>query len=73
MGYRQIARIYTLLRLVEHARHYGKLCLQAGTELGAEPFALGYASESVARAEMAARDWAQVVIYLEQARRICQK
>ena len=73
VGYWQIARIYTLLGQVENARRYGKLCLKISQEEGTEPFALGYAYEALARAEMIAGEPAQMATYLEQARGVCER
>ena len=73
VGYWQTARIYTLLGQVENARCYGKLSLKASQEEGTEPFALGYAYEALARAEMIAGERVQMDVYLEQARQVCAR
>jgi hypothetical protein len=73
VGYWQTAHIYTLLGQLENARRYGRLCLEAGQEDGAELFALGYAYEALARAEMAAGEGTQMEIFLQQARLICER
>jgi hypothetical protein len=67
IGYWQMARIYTLLRQLDNARHYGQLALQYAQQEGVEKFALAYAYEALARAEAAAGDKAQMQIYLMQA------
>jgi hypothetical protein len=72
VGYWQTARIYTLLGQVENARRYAGLCLEASQKEGAEPFAMGYAFEALARAEMTAGNRMQMDAYLEQARRVCE-
>jgi len=72
VGYWQISRIYTLLGQVENARRYGRLCLEIGQMQGVEPFALGYAYEALARAEMVASNRAEMKAYLQQARNVCE-
>jgi hypothetical protein len=72
VGFWQTAHIYTLLGQIENARRYGRLCLEASQENGAEVFTLGYAYEALARAEMAAGVEPQMEFYLAQARRICE-
>lgn len=72
VGYWQISRIYTLLGQVENARRYGRLCLEIGQMQGVEPFALGYAYEALARAEMVASNRAEMEAYLQQARNVCE-
>lgn len=61
-----------MLGQVENARHYGELCLQVSQAEGVELFALGYAYEALARAEMLAGNRSQAEIYLEQARNVCE-
>lgn len=72
VGYWQISRIYTLLGQVENARRYGRLCLEIGQVQGVEPFALGYAYEALARAEMVASNRAEMEAYLQRARSVCE-
>ena len=73
VGYWQTARIYALMGQVENARRFGKLSLNASQEEGAELFALGYAYEALARAEMIAGEREPMEAYLEQARGVCER
>ena len=71
IGYWQTARIYTLLGQVDNARRYGRLCLKISQESEVESFALGFAYEALARAEMVAGNRTQMEAHLEKARRVC--
>ena len=73
VSYWQTARIYSLLGQIENARRYGMLSLQTSQKEGVAPFALGYAYEALARAEMIAGNRDQMTTYLDEARRICEK
>ena len=72
VGYWQTSRVYTLLGQVENARRYGRLCLETGRLQGVELFALGYAYEALARVEMVAGNRAEMEVYIQQARKVCE-
>ena len=67
IGTWQVARICTLLGLVESARRYGQLSLEAARSEGVLPFYLGYAYEGLARAEAKAGNREKVQEYLDLA------
>ena len=71
VGYWQAARVYALAGRVEEAQRYGQLCLDNSKD--EVPFYLGYAYESLARAEALAGDQAQAKAYLEMARAEAEK
>lgn len=72
VAYWQLARIYTLLKQIENARRYGRLCLEASQRPGTPPFCLAYAYEALARAEMAAGERAKMAEYVAQSRRVAE-
>lgn len=64
IGYWQISRVYAVLGQSQNAWRYGELCLKASE--GEEPFYLGYAYESLARAATIAGDQALALQYRRQ-------
>ncbi len=70
IGYWQVSRVFALLKQAELARRYGEFSLKAAQGPDVEPFVLGYAYESLARAEMVAGDVESMEKYLIQARQI---
>lgn len=67
IAYWQLARVYALLRQVENARRFGQLCLEISQKEGVPPYYLGFAYESLARAELVADDRKQMQVYLDLA------
>lgn len=68
IGYWQVSRIYTLLSDADNARRYARLCLDnTPTD---DPFCLGYAHESLARAAAVAYDKSSAGEHLAQAQRL---
>ena len=65
VGYWQASRVYAVLGQPQNAWRYGELCLKASE--GEEPFYLGYAYESLARAAKAAGDADLQARYRRQA------
>ena len=70
IGYWQVSRVFSLLRQVDNARHYGELCLEASQKEGVLPFYLGYAYEALARAELVAGETVKMEGYLNQAQKV---
>lgn len=73
VGYRQVARVYTLRGEPANARHYATLSLQSSQAAGVGPFYRGYAFEALARAEALAGDVEKAAEYLRQARAEAEK
>jgi hypothetical protein len=73
IGYWQISHIYSLLGQVENARHYGQMNLQVAQLPGVASFALGYAYESLARAESAAENKELMQQYLQAALQVAER
>ena len=71
IGYWQVARVFALLGQPDNARCYGEMSPKAAQ--GGEPFYIGYAYESLARAEMVAGNKAKMNEYLAQARSFAEK
>ena len=63
----QLARVYALANRSEEARRYAKLGLDRAIECKLVPFYIGYAYESMARAELVAGDVAAFDRYLALA------
>ena len=61
IGYWQASRIYSLLGQSDNARRYGQLCLDISQQ--ENPFYLGFAYESLARAESVAGNREQAIVY----------
>jgi hypothetical protein len=72
IAYWQTSRIYALLGKGETARHYGRLCLEASRGKNVPPFALGYAYEALARAEMVDGDREKMKDFLDKARQAAE-
>jgi hypothetical protein len=72
IAYWQTSRIYAMLGHGETARHYGQLCLKASQDEDIPPFALGYAHEALARAEMVLGDRKKMEAYLSKARQAAE-
>ncbi|HEY69207.1 MAG TPA: hypothetical protein G4O08_01345 [Anaerolineae bacterium] len=72
IAYWQTSRIYAMLGQGETARHYGQLCLAASRGEDIPPFALGFAYEALARAEMVAGDRDKMEAYLNKARQAAE-
>ena len=65
IGYWQVSRVYSVAGQAQNAWHYGELCLRVSE--GEEPFYLGYAYESLARAARLAGDADLTRQYLRHA------
>ena len=50
IGYWQLSRVYSTVRLGERAVYYGNRCLEVSLEHNIEPFYIGYAYEALCRA-----------------------
>jgi hypothetical protein len=61
-----VSRVYSLLGNAENALTFAERCREQSTNTG--PFYLGFAYESLARAEFAARNLSTASSYLERAR-----
>ena len=72
IAYWQTSRIYAMLGQGETAKHYGRLCLEAGKEKDVPPFALGYAYEALARAAMVVGDRETMNDFLDKARKAAE-
>jgi hypothetical protein len=70
IGYWQVARVYALLHQADNARRFGKLCLEVSQKEDVPPFYLGYAYESLARAEMVSENTDEMEKDLIQAHQI---
>ena len=70
IGYWQLSRVYALIGKGEEARDYGQRCLSISQE--EEPFYLGYAYESLARAAMLLNDRDDANDNLQQARKFAE-
>ena len=68
IGYWQVSRVYAVLGQAQNAWHYGELCLKASEK--EEPFYLGYAYETLARAARLAGDNELKVRYLRHAQEL---
>ncbi|MFM8470231.1 MAG: hypothetical protein ACKODH_09715 [Limisphaerales bacterium] len=68
IGYWQLSRVYAVLGQADNARRYGRLCLAVSSS--EPPFYLGYAHESLARAERLAGNAAAAAEHLREARRL---
>ena len=66
IGYWQVSRVYCLLKQPHNARRYGLLSLRYAKDLS--PFLKGYAYETLAHAEMIAKNRVIMKVYLENAR-----
>lgn len=73
IGYWQVSRVFALLKQADNAREYGKLCLEAASKEGVEPYYSGTAYEALARAELVAGNRGAMQEYLAQAQRIVEK
>lgn len=73
IGYWQLARIYTLLRQVENARHYAQRCLDVSQDEDVPPFYLGYAYEALARVESVAGERAKMKAYISLAQQAAEE
>ena len=73
ISYWQVSRVYALLGDVDNARMYGNLCLKASKVKGVEPVFMGFAYETLARAEAAAGNKTKRDAYLAKARTIAKK
>jgi hypothetical protein len=67
-----VSRIYAVLGQADNARRYGELCLGVSQGEDIPPFYLGYAYESLARAEMVAGSQDKRGEYLQKARRAAE-
>ncbi len=65
IGYWQVSRVYCLIKQPNNARRYGLLSLQYAK--GLSPFLMGYAFETLARAEMLANKRFIMKEYLAKA------
>lgn len=65
IGYWQVSRVYNLLKQPHNARTYGMLALKYA---GLAPFLMGYAYETLARAEMILNNRFIMNVYLDKAR-----
>jgi hypothetical protein len=72
IGYWQASRVYATIRLPDEARRYGQLCLEASQGPDILPFYLGYAHESLARAEIVAGNGEKAREHLTESRRIAE-
>jgi catechol 2,3-dioxygenase-like lactoylglutathione lyase family enzyme len=66
IGYWLLARVYALVNMPENARRYGRFSLE--TSQSEPPFYIGFAYESLARAESVAGNFAQASEYVAKAR-----
>ena len=73
VGHWQTSRIYAILGLVENARRYGQLCLEASRAEDVLPFYLGYAYEALARAEAVVGDREKSKKYINKAKAAVEK
>jgi hypothetical protein len=73
IGYWQLSRIYILLGEADSARQYGQLCLETSRGEGTLPYHLGYAYETLARAEALAGNKIKSDEYLRLAREVSEK
>ena len=71
VGYWQVSRVFTLLRQAENARVYAQASLKHSE--GCAPFYIGFAYESLARAEMVGGNQAKMNEYLAKAREFAEK
>jgi hypothetical protein len=72
VAYWQISRVYVLLKQADNARRYGELSLLKAQAEGVAPWALGYAYEALARAEMLAGNTTPTSAHLADARRVAE-
>ena len=73
IAYWQTSRICALLGQGEAARRYGQLCLEASQEQGVAPFYLGYAYETLARAESILGNREKMEAYLSEAHKAAEQ
>lgn len=71
IGYWQVSHVFALMGQPDNARRYGEMSLQFAQ--GGEPFYIGYAYESLARAEMSAGNKAKMKEHLDQAFAFAEK
>ncbi|MEK6237561.1 MAG: tetratricopeptide repeat protein, partial [Planctomycetales bacterium] len=71
IGYWQLARVYALAGEAENARRYGRRSLEVSRDEG--PFCLGYARESLARAEVLAGNASAAEEHLQEAFRLAEQ
>lgn len=69
----QTSHIYALLDQADNAKRYGQLCLQVSQGEDIPPFFLGYAYESLARAEATAGNEKQAQEYIDKAKKVAEK
>lgn len=70
IAYWQTSRIYVMLGQADNARRYGQLCLVSSQGDDVPPFYLGYAYETLARAELVAGNREEMEEYLSKARQV---
>jgi hypothetical protein len=73
VGYWQTSRVYVLLKQVENARRYARLCLDTALGGPADPFYTAFGYEALARAEALAGDSEKKTQYLAEARRLAEQ
>ena len=71
IGYWQVSRVFALMGQPENARRYGEMSLKSAQ--GGEIVFVGFAYESLARAEMVAGNKAKMNEYLTQAWSFAEK
>lgn len=71
VGYWQVSRVYALLGQADNARKYAEVSMKLSD--GCEPFFIGFAYESLARAEMVAGNQARMSEFLKKARQLAEK
>lgn len=72
VGYWQVSRVYAVWGQGDNARRYAERCLDASRGKEIPPFYLGYAYESLARAEMVAGNKDKMEEYLQIARQVAE-
>jgi hypothetical protein len=73
IGYWQVSRVYALINQPENARIYGQLCLAASKGEGCLPFHLGYAYETLARAEALSGNQLKAQEYIELGKQVSEE
>lgn len=73
IAYWQVSRVHAIVGRGDEALRYGQLCLDVSQGEGIDAFALGYAYEALARAEMVLGNREGMQTHIEKAHEVAER